>query len=125
MTTIINLTPHEINIDLGGNRLAFPPSGQIARVSVKNIPEGEIMLDDVNGIPVSKPVYGVVEGLPTPYVDDTDGSRSVQPGVIYIVSMLVAQRCPGRDDIVVPDSGPSAIRGANGQIEAVRGFIRY
>ncbi len=108
---IVNLTPHTITVLVSGeieHEYSFPPSGQVARVSVKNAPDG-----DINGIPVSKPIYGEVEGLPAP-----------EPGVIYIVSMLVGQRCPGRSDIIGPDSGPSAIR-ENGQIKAVRGFVRF
>ena len=61
----------------------------------------------------NRPVlYGEVEGLPEP-----------QPGVLYIVSMLVAQRVM-RADVVSPDSGPTAIR-ENGQIVAVRALNRH
>ena len=109
---IVNLTPHTLNVQLpDGTGVSFPASGAQARVSVKNIAVG-----DIDGIPVTTAVYGAIEGLP-----------ASEPGVVYLVSMLVGQiiqRQGSRDDVYGPDSGPTAIR-ENGQIVAVRGFIKY
>ena len=106
---LINLTPHVITIIAGDMHSVIPASGQVARVSVRNIPDGYI-----NGIPIVKSVYGEVEGLPEP-----------EEGKAYVVSMLVGQRVAGtRSDIFGPDSGPTAIR-ENGVIVAVQALIRY
>lgn len=108
MTQLINLTPHTLNVMVNDAMQEIPASGTVARVSVKSVVSG-----DINGIPVVENVYGEVEGLPEP-VD----------GAIYIVSMLVGSRVSGRNDIVGPDSGPTAIR-ENGQVKAVRNLIKY
>ena len=59
---------------------------------------------------LARPTYGEVTGLPAP-----------QEGIYYLVSSIVADalRGSGRTDILVPDSGPDAVR-ENGQILAVR-----
>lgn len=66
-------------------RIAPDPAGP-ARVAVVEEPAGEH-----GGVPLSRPRYGEVTGLPEP-----------EPGVLLIVSMLVQQACPGRDDLVIP-----------------------
>lgn len=115
----INLTSHEINLDLNGARFGIAPfrdeNGipQTARVKVENSPVYPLWVDNWSmGIPVTTPIYGEVEGLPDP-----------QPDTVYIVSLMVAQRVPWRNDVFAPDSGPTAIRNAAGQIEAVRGLV--
>jgi hypothetical protein len=61
------------------------------------------------------PTWGEIEGLPSAS-DDT----------IYIVSMLVAQRCAGRRDVFCPGTGPNdgCIRDEKGRIQAVTRLIR-
>jgi len=106
---MINLTPHEVKIfDDQNNIIAtFPPSGQVARVSVKRQKVGE-----VNGIPIYANKFGEVQNLPPP-----------QPDTVYIVSILVLQACPQRSDLVAPDTTPAgAIRDEQGKIIGVRGF---
>lgn len=103
---IVNLTPHTINFVLeDGSTKAIPSSGTIARVSVQNLPNGEIL-----GIPVTQTVYGEVENLPEP----TDGT-------IYIVSSLVAQRCHDRDDVFIPNE---PVRDEEGRITGCRSLGR-
>lgn len=114
MTQIINLNKHAVDVQLpSGERIQFPPSGQIATVAVKSVQDGE-----VNGIPVFRSEYGEIVGLPDP-----------QDGVLYLVNLLVGQRAQGRKDLIGPDSGPSAIRyqegPRKGQIEAVTQFVRF
>ncbi len=115
----INLTPHEINLDLNGARFGIAPfrdedgNPKTARVAVENAPMYPLWVDNWSmSIPVVTPIYGEVEGLPEP-----------QPDTVYIVSLMVAQRVPWRTDVFAPDSGPTAIRNAAGQIEAVTGFV--
>ena len=102
MKTYINLTPHAIRLNDGRE---FPPSGTVARVSASYTP--------FDGDGVCQAVFGQVQGLPAP-----------QPGVIYIVSALVAQAAR-REDVVSPATGhPEARRDSNGQIVSVPGFVR-
>jgi len=103
----IALVPHALNISVGGETITVEPSGDVARVSVKQEVVGEI-----DGIPVVKNVYGEVTGLPEP-TEDT----------IYIVSGLVLSRVKGRKDVFAPDTGATAIRNTEGQIEAVTRLV--
>lgn len=112
-TKLINLTPHTVNVvDHNDQVVLSVPSTGMARAATSSQ-----FLFDVDGIPVSKTAFGAVSGLPDP-VD----------GTIYIVSMVVAQAA-NRPDVVAPDSGPSALRHADGpnkgQIIGVRGFVQY
>jgi hypothetical protein len=104
--TLINATPHSITlVSRRGveqdNRRQFlaeaktveilreiPPSGILARVSMVNLPAGEI-----DGIAIESVIYGEIEGLPEP-----------QEGVYYIVSGLVAAAAAkiGRVDCLAP-----------------------
>ncbi|RMG02005.1 MAG: hypothetical protein D6735_10970 [Acidobacteria bacterium] len=112
---IINLTPHKITViieDERGNPIVqeYYPSGIVARV---NSTQAELMR--VNGIPVVKTVFGDVENLPD-RADDT----------IYIVSSIVAQAVAGkRDDVVAPDTGPTALRDEAGKIVGVTRFQMF
>lgn len=73
------------------------PEGTVARVSVKTATVGKI-----DGIPVTKSVYGEVMDLPEP-----------EEGTIYIVSALVAGRVPEREDVFIPNE---SIRDEKGRI---------
>jgi len=110
---IINLTPHEVVVMSEGGEeiLRVPPSGQVARVSVKSEVVGE-----VNGIPIRKTVYGDIVGLPEP-----------RSNTIYIVStiVLIALKDKGihRNDVVSPDTNPdSVVRDSQGRIVGVKYF---
>lgn len=87
MMNLINLTPHAINIvNSDGSTTSIPASGKIARVDSTVVNIGSI-----NGIPLVRTVFGDVIDLPDA-VDDT----------IYIVSTMVLNRVPGREDVVSP-----------------------
>jgi hypothetical protein len=102
--SIINLTPHAINVRLNGRDITIPPSGQVARVA-----SSSALVAEVDGIPVYRTVFGEIEGLPAP-----------QDGIVLVTSTIVAQAAArlGRTDVVSPDTGPTAIR-QDGQIVAV------
>lgn len=108
---LINLTPHEIVI----NNKALPASGQIARVKVEQAEVTTLTLDGQT-VPVVANSYGEALDLPAP-----------QDGVGYVVSGLVLQALEAqgifRGDVFAPDTGPSAIRGENGQIKAVTRLV--
>lgn len=108
---IVNLTPHQVTVRTESGDRVFEPSGQVARVAVTSV-----QTDEIDGIPVVSQTYGQIEGLPEP-----------QEGTIFIVSMVVRQAAQekGRTDVVSPDTSPQgAIRNEQGQIVAVRGFVR-
>lgn len=111
----INLTPHTVTIEKeNGERISFPPSGKVARVSVN-----QIVSHDINGIQVVENVYCDIEGLP---------DHKENPNAVYIVSSLVGAAKPaswGRYDLLGPDSGPTAIRDEKNQIVAVRRFVQF
>lgn len=104
---LINLTPHTINfLDREGNDVcALGPSGDVARLSTATETIG-----DVNGIPVTRTVFGPVTGLPDP-----------QDGVGYIVSSLVASRVPDRADVFIP---ADSVRDSQGRIVGCRALGR-
>lgn len=87
MTTLVNLTPHTLNlIAADGSTVDIPPSGNIARVSsISSI------VTTVNGININKQTFGKVMDLP-----------DAQDDVVFIVSRMVKDRVPDRDDVVVP-----------------------
>lgn len=103
---IVNLTPHAVVISNGPT---FQPSGKVARVSVTQVPDG-----DIDGVPVAKQTFGDIVDLPDP-----------QPDTIYIVSALVlsAAKAAGRTDCVAPDTS-NAVRNDAGHIVSVPGFVR-
>lgn len=96
---IKNLTPHTINFvsSEGYPIMDIKPEGTVARVSVRTATVGEI-----DGIPVTKSVYGEVMDLPEP-----------EEGTIYIVSALVAGRVPEREDVFIPNE---SVRDEKGRI---------
>lgn len=96
---IKNLTPHTINFvsSEGYPVMDIEPEGTVARVSVKTETVGEI-----DGIPVTKSVYGEVVNLPEPEED-----------TIYVVSALVAGRVPEREDVFIPSE---SVRDEKGRI---------
>lgn len=81
----VNLTPHEVTFVTESGNVVVPASGSLARVSTSNE-----TIDNIDGIPVKKTVYGEVEGLPDPETD-----------TIFLVSSMVASRID-RDDVLVP-----------------------
>ena len=87
MATRVNLTPHILNIIAAeGSTVDIPPSGNIARVSsISSI------VATVNGININKQTFGKVMDLP-----------DAQDDVVLIVSRMVKDRVPDRDDVVVP-----------------------
>lgn len=101
---ILNLTPNDINV---GDK-TIRVSGVVARVEMTNEPRFEI-----DGVPIlSRKVDGVTD-LPEPQSDK-----------VYIVSKYVADYCSDRDDLLVPDTGHTAERDAQGKIKKISRLIR-
>lgn len=104
---LINLTPHTINFfnESGTMFHSVEPEAVPARVSCKTVQIGYR-----DGLPVTTTEYSEVTGLPEP-----------KEGVAYIVSALVAQRVPERDDIYIPNE---AVRDEQGRIIGCRSLGR-
>lgn len=107
---LVNLTPHDINIaDEAGKIIrTIPPTGVPARVQTIAVPAGNI-----DGVPFVETSYGKVENLPP-----EDGET------VYIVSPFVINALPKRKDLVRPDTGPTCVRDADGNIIAARTLTR-
>lgn len=103
---IVNLTPHTVTV-LRENEepIEYPPSGTVARCATQRR-----VIGSLNGIPINQTEYGEVSGLPDP-----------APGVYYIVSALVAQALPQREDLLIPDE---TVRDEAGRIIGCRAFAR-
>ena len=107
---IVNLTPHEVKIVDGGNNVvAVFPSDGVARAS-----QHDVLVDEINSIPVVKTEFGEVLGLPEP-----------TEGIVYIVSRITveAAQAQGRstDDLLVTSG---AVRDSQGRIVGCRAFAR-
>lgn len=101
--TFINLTPHGVRLNDG---TVFPPSGEVARVSAT--------YSDFSPDGIAEVRFGEPVGLPAP-----------QEGVLFIVSGLLKQACPYRQDLVSPATGhPACRRDEQGRIVSVPGFVR-
>jgi len=108
MAKFINLTSHAISVKKNdGSTFTVEPSGIIARVSTH-----EQVIGELDGVPLVTRKFGEVENLPEP-----------TEGTIYIVSSLVLSALNGREDVVAPDTGATAIRNEDGHIVAVTRFV--
>lgn len=103
--TIVNLTPHILNIVAAdGSIVTIPPSGKVARVgsTVEHV-------STVNGINVTRSTWGEVLDLP-----EADPNEEI----ILVVSRMVKDRLSRRPDVLVPGSpvrdAAGVIIGANG-----------
>ena len=121
---IVNLTPHGIVLRTGDGPetdITIPPTAPPARVDSA---PGHVS-HAYTGCPVPvhhAAAFGAVSNLPAP-----------EPGTLYIVSLMVAQRVrelDDRTDVVAPGTGPldGAVRYVDGpqkgQIQAVTRLVR-
>lgn len=103
---LINKTPHDIVVKVSSEStrmVRIPPEDPPNRLA-----EARQHAFYVGNIPVRKIAYSAANHLP-----------HQQPGVFYIVSLIVAQTYKDRGDFLVP--GP-AIRDRDGNIIACEGF---
>ena len=105
---LVNLTPHALVImpeGPDGPTVTIPPSGQVARCATSRVQVDTVTVDGIT-VPVNRTEFGAVTGLPDP-----------QPDTIYIVSSLVAQAVPDRQDVFIVDD---AVRDEQGRIIGCR-----
>jgi len=105
---IINLTPHALNLMPAGPTgpvVTIPPSGLVARCAVDRVQVDTVTVDGIS-VPVNQTRFGSVSDLPDP-----------QPDTIFVVSALVAQAVPERQDVYIVDD---AVRDDQGRIIGAR-----
>lgn len=106
---IRNLTPHALTLVGDNGTVTVPASGQVARLAVTRTALDPITIDGVT-LPVSRPTLGEIVGLPAP-----------EPGVILVVSALVAEAA-NRGDVMSPGE---LLRDAAGNVIGARGLCAY
>lgn len=88
---IINLTPHSVKVEaMDGGIVEIPPSGQLLRLPETVVSSEEITVSG-KSVKVNTKALNIASVLPPK-----------QEGVLYIVSLPVAQVCD-REDFVIPD----------------------
>jgi hypothetical protein len=108
---IVNLTPHALNLmpeGPDGPTVTIPPSGQVARCAVDRVQVDTVAVDGI-AVPVNQTRFGEVSDLPDP--------QFVGPDTIFVVSALVAQAVPERQDVFIVDD---AVRDDQGRIIGAR-----
>ncbi|MFJ4010341.1 hypothetical protein [Streptomyces sp. NPDC090026] len=108
---LVNLTPHPVRLISGdGTALTeLPSSPAPARRTESTEPEPPLIAKGIT-VPVVRLSFGPVENLPPP-----------TPGTAYVVSRLVAEAYPDRDDLFVP---ALLVRDADGVTTGCRALAR-
>lgn len=106
---IVNLTPHAVRITVGEHEVVIPASGSVARIREATVGESGIECGGTR-VPVREITLASAEGLPDP-----------EPGVLYLVSRVVAMAAADRDDLVCPGD---LIRNEAGQVVGADGLVR-
>ena len=109
MSKIVNLTPHEITVYKDGVVALTLPSEGVARADSKSV-----IIDSVNGIDITRVIFGEPIDLPEPE-DDT----------FYVVSRITIESAAtsGRttDDLLTTDR---LVRDENGRVIGCESFAR-
>jgi len=109
--TVVNLTPHTITVNCpdGKPSVSFPPSGITARLQTLSAD-----IDGIGDCPTVRLTLDAPSDFPEP-----------KTGTVYIVSSMLALHLAHRPDVYAPDTGRTAIRDANGQIQSVTRLVQY
>jgi len=134
MTQVINKTPHDLHFYDNNNNcyLTIEGSESPARVQVQTKPVTSAWQDcregiegyheyqvtipvqglntNSDGIPITENSYGEVENLP-----------SLQKDTIYVVSMMVANACPDRNDLYIVNE---TVRDERGRIIGAKSLAK-
>ena len=105
---IVNLTPHALFLMPAGPTgpvVTIPPSGLVARCATSRVQVGTVTVNGIT-VPINQTRFGEVSNLPDP-----------QPNTIYVVSALVAQAVPERQDVFIVDD---SVRDEQGRIIGAR-----
>lgn len=116
--TLVNLTPHAVRLALPTHAIReeiFESRG-VARAEEVVSDHGILATDPLGDggyyqhVPLVRRGFGAVTGLPSP-----------QPGLMFIVSQVVLDACPDRDDLVTPYP---VTRDSHGRVTGCLGFAR-
>jgi hypothetical protein len=102
---IVNLTPHKVVLFKGNEIIREFESKGLARAT-----QTSAVVGTIDGIDICKNIYGEVSGLP-----------EEAPDTFYIVSKIVMDACPSRNDLLLPND---SVRNEQGQIVGCRSFAR-
>lgn len=91
---LINLTPHPFVLMNSEEEpvLELPPCDNPPRADVEKELVSILEIQEDVGVRVTKVRMGEVKGLPEPYSDKR-----------YVVSRVIAEACPNRTDLYIPD----------------------
>lgn len=114
----VNLTPHPVVLSNGALRITFEKQAGTPVARVKEvIEERNIEHEVAPGMKITLPINNVkrveVHNLPEP-----------TPGVMYIVSSMVAQHVK-REDVIAPITDATCERDALGRVVSVKGFQSF
>ena len=113
---LINCTPHPVKVKTDWGEVELEPSGIVPRVSTREEEAPSISISSIPSlfnIPCVRQKLGEVQGLP----DEAEDT-------LLIVSRMVFEASPHRNDLVVPDTGRTCIRDSKDRIIAVTRFVR-
>ena len=107
---LVNLTPHVVKLlTTDGIEIVLTPEPIAARCTVDRHTQGTVHTTD-GPVALATVDFGEVRDLPNP-----------QPGTLYVVSRLVADMVPNRDDVAFPDD---VIRSEWGRVITARVLAR-
>lgn len=114
----VNLTPHYVVVKNGALQVRFEKEAgsPIARLDITT-EEKNINYEVAPGIKISVPV-SVASGYEVKHLPDP------QPGVVYIVSTMVANFVK-RPDVIAPLTDATCERDGSGRITSVKGFQTF
>jgi len=110
---IVNVMKHRADLLLpSGEVVSLHPCGDVATCTEKTVATGE----NVCGLPAVKKELGELTGLPEP-----------KEGVLYYCNGLAfkAAVAAGRKDVVMGDSGDTAVRWTKEENLKMAGLVRY
>lgn len=114
---LLNLTPHPITFLDANNNVVLelpgcdnPPRAREKRKREGSVCHAEFAAIHTTDIPLNKVELGEVENLP-----------NVSPEYYYIVSRIIAEACPERTDLFIPDE---TVRDENGRIIGCRALAQ-
>lgn len=107
---LVNLTRHVVNLlTTGGDEIVLTPEQIAARCDVDRRPGGTVRTTD-GAVALTFVGLGEVRDLPDP-----------QAGTVYVVSGVVADAVPDRDDVAFPDD---VVRDEQGRVIGARALGR-
>ena len=117
---IINLTPHPITITVNNKTVKYPAEQPLRlkeETKLIDYIEEEIISLGVYDDPYESPSIVKIPLYKKRFIVENLPPR--QSNTLYIVSSIVAQLCPDRDDFIVPND---LIRDEQGRVVGARSF---